>query len=115
MGGSTGLMLLLFSTTSTTDLIFLDNELTSKNNCLSCSYCAEVLRQEKNAGEDASHVMDVGFVYEEEEAQAIKEAEEEQHIAPRRSRRNTRNANPKYVLLYILLIHAIFVNKLCDL
>ena len=57
-----------------------------------------VLRQEMpTTSGDASNVVDLCVVTGGEEEQAIEEAEEEHATAPRRSRRNTRNASPRCV------------------
>jgi hypothetical protein len=57
-----------------------------------------VLRQEKATTDgDASNVVDPGVVVGDEEKQVVEEVEEERATAPRRSRRNTRNASPRYV------------------
>jgi hypothetical protein len=70
-----------------------------------------VLRQERAIGEDGVVVGVVGG----EEAQVLEEAEQDQpETAPRRSRRNTRNASPRYALLYYIL-HAVFAYELCYL
>ena len=64
----------------------------------------EVFRQERVIGEDGIVVGVVG----DEEAQVLEDAEQDQpETAPRRFRRNTRNASPMYASIYYIL-HAVF-------
>jgi hypothetical protein len=59
-----------------------------------------VLRQETvTTSGDASNVVAPGVVADGKEEQDVEEAEEERATAPPRSRRNTRNASPRYVEL----------------
>jgi len=75
---------------------------------IGCRPCKKVLRQEMATGKDASNDLVTSVaVADDEEVQPIEEAEEEHTTSPRRSRRNTRNASPRYVklgLLYVLQV-----------
>ena len=85
---------------------------TAKQGRLDDERAREVLRQESAIGEDGVVVGVVG----DEEAQVLEEAEQDQpETAPRKFRRNNRNAGPMYALLYYIFVFPSMHSRECIL
>jgi len=75
----------------------------------------EILRQERatNSAKESSNSVAHGVDSSGEEVHVVEEAEEEHATAPRRSRRKTRNASPRYVEHVSLIIALCFAHVVC--
>jgi len=88
---------------------------TAKQAKLDAERARGTLRQERattNSAKDATNGVDPSVVAGGEEEQVAEEVEEERATAPRRSRRKTRNANPRYVE-HVLLVALCFAHVVC--